>query len=131
MVRLHPPQPIAMPLMTFCKYPGCHKAVPFGTSYCDKHKDASHRTVERKSAYARGYNRKWQRQSKEFLKRHPLCVECERNGRITPATEVDHIKPHKGNQKLFWDVTNWQPLCHSCHSRKTAKEDGGFANFCK
>ncbi|WP_186318376.1 HNH endonuclease, partial [Bacillus pumilus] len=24
--------------------------------------------------------------------------------------------------------SNWQPLCASCHNRKTAKEDGGFGN---
>ncbi|WP_144469068.1 HNH endonuclease signature motif containing protein, partial [Bacillus pumilus] len=36
--------------------------------------------------------------------------------------------PHKGDKKLFWDSSNWQPLCASCHNRKTAKEDGGFGN---
>ena len=48
-------------------------------------------------------------------------------GRRTPATVVDHIVPHKGDKKLFWDSGNWQPLCGPCHSRKTAKEDGGFS----
>lgn len=28
--------------------------------------------------------------------------------------------------RLFWDPSNWQPLCAGCHSTKTAKEDGGF-----
>jgi 5-methylcytosine-specific restriction protein A len=59
---------------------------------------------------------------------HPLCEECKRNGRLTPATVVDHITPHKGNRELFWDESNWQALCKSCHDRKTAKEDGGFGN---
>lgn len=57
---------------------------------------------------------------------HPLCVECLRHGKATPATDVDHIVPHKGNKRLFWDRSNWQPLCHECHSRKTVLEDGGF-----
>ncbi len=43
-----------------------------------------------------------------------------------PATVVDHIRPHKGNQELFWDVTNWGALCKRCHDIKTVKEDGGF-----
>ncbi|KAE8545359.1 hypothetical protein F6453_2331 [Marinobacter nauticus] len=30
--------------------------------------------------------------------------------------------------KLFWDDSNWQALCHSCHSEKTASEDSGFGN---
>jgi 5-methylcytosine-specific restriction endonuclease McrA len=29
---------------------------------------------------------------------------------------VDHIQPHRGDQRLFWDRRNWQPLCRTCHS---------------
>ena len=62
--------------------------------------------------------------------RHPLCVECLRQSpqRFTPATEIDHIIPHRGNDRLFWDQSNWQALCKRCHSAKTAKEDGGFGH---
>jgi 5-methylcytosine-specific restriction enzyme A len=35
---------------------------------------------------------------------------------------VDHITPHKGDRQMFWDRSNWQSLCHRCHSRKTARE---------
>lgn len=82
--------------------------------------------ARRGSARERGYTAQWERERKRFLTRHPLCAECERNGRFTPATVVDHIRPHKGDMKLFWDVSNWQPLCRPCHDRKTATEDGGF-----
>lgn len=41
---------------------------------------------------------------------------------------MDHIIPHRGDQKLFWDKTNWQAMSGPCHSRKTASEDGGFGN---
>lgn len=80
----------------------------------------------RPSAAKRGYDSRWQRESRQFLNRHPLCAECERNGKVSAATVVDHIEPHKGNQKLFWDRRNWQPLCKRCHDRKTSIEDGGF-----
>jgi 5-methylcytosine-specific restriction protein A len=43
---------------------------------------------------------------------------------MTPATVVDHIVPHRGNQKLFWDRKNWQSLCKTHHDRKTAQESG-------
>jgi 5-methylcytosine-specific restriction protein A len=46
-----------------------------------------------------------------------------KQGRYTKATVVDHIKPHRGNQKLFWDEDNWQPMCKQCHDRKTLTED--------
>ncbi|WP_328203649.1 hypothetical protein [Brevibacillus nitrificans] len=49
-------------------------------------------------------------------------------GNVGAATVVDHIIPHKGDKELFWDQKNWQGLCDSHHSRKTAKEDGGFGN---
>lgn len=45
------------------------------------------------------------------------------------ATVVDHIVPHCGNQQLFWDTDNWQPLCKKHHDRKTATEDGGFGRM--
>jgi 5-methylcytosine-specific restriction protein A len=47
-------------------------------------------------------------------------------GDTTAANVVDHIKPHKGDQALFWCRDNWQSLCKRCHDYKTATEDGGF-----
>ncbi|WP_434794534.1 HNH endonuclease [Terrisporobacter petrolearius] len=35
-----------------------------------------------------------------------------------------HIKSQEGNEELFWDESNWEALCKSCHDKKTAKEDG-------
>ena len=32
------------------------------------------------------------------------------------------IVAHKGDKRLFWDRSNWQPLCVTCHSR--AKQIG-------
>ncbi len=73
----------------------------------------------RGGADARGYDARWRRMRKAFLQRHPLCVECMKEGKVTPATVVDHIVPHRGDPRLFWDVKNWQPLCKGCHDRKT------------
>lgn len=81
----------------------------------------------RGSSTARGYGYRWQRYRERFLKEHPLCIACEREGKIRLANEVDHIKPHRGNAGLFWDSRNHQSLCKPCHSRKTATEAGGIA----
>jgi 5-methylcytosine-specific restriction protein A len=54
---------------------------------------------------------------------------CEAQGRVTASEHVDHIKPVSGpGDPLFWEPTNHQALCQSCHSIKTAREDGAFGN---
>ncbi len=62
------------------------------------------------------YNRKWDTARRDWLCWHPLCKMCQDLGRVTPATVVDHIRPHKGNAVLFWDRSNWQSLCVKHHS---------------
>lgn len=66
---------------------------------------------KRPTARERGYDSRWDKARAGFLKSHPTCVRCG-----APATVVDHIKPHRGDNRLFWDKTNWQPLCVTCHS---------------
>ncbi len=73
----------------------------------------------RGGADARGYTAEWRRARKAYLQLHPLCAECLKEGRLTPATVIDHIMPHRGDRRLFWDEKNWQPLCAACHNKKT------------
>ena len=68
---------------------------------------------QRPSAARRGYGPRWRRARAAYLARHPLCVPCEEAGRLAPATVVDHVVPHRGDQKLFWDEANWQALAHA------------------
>ncbi len=100
-----------------CRYPGCPNLCDSGV-YCKAHAALSHDYL-RGSAAERGYDARWQKARKAYLAKHPLCINCQRNGKMTPATVVDHIIPHRGDMKLFWDKENWQPLCKSCHDRKT------------
>ena len=72
---------------------------------------------------ARGYDYRWQQARKRFLEQHPLCVMCEEAGRATVATVVDHKVAHRGNQDLFWDETNWQPLCATHHSSDKQRQE--------
>lgn len=102
-----------------CSAPGCSKLAH--GRFCEDHKGMADR--HRGSSYQRGYDSKWRAYRKRFLSIHPLCEEC---GRL--ATVVDHIVPHKGNEDLFWDVTNHQALCETCHNRKTATHDMGAWN---
>ena len=106
---------------TPCRHPGCAALVPYGTKFCDRHKPLHPEEV--RPAADRGYGRAWQKARKRYLAANPLCVECMKEGRYTRATDVDHIVPHRGDSKLFWDEGNWQALCHKHHSIKTRNED--------
>ncbi|MFY8385442.1 HNH endonuclease signature motif containing protein [Pseudomonas aeruginosa] len=75
-----------------------------------------------KNSTQRGYGYRWQQARARFLAKHPLCRSCSEAGDVVEATEVDHIIAHRGDQALFWDESNWQPLCKRCHSAKTQEE---------
>jgi hypothetical protein len=71
----------------------------------------------RPSAAKRGYGRRWQRLRKMVLSAEPLCRECQKRNRLTPATEVDHILPlSKGGANSF---ENLRALCKPHHSQIT------------
>lgn len=117
-----------MPMLPkrFCRKQGCNQIVESG--YCDKHKAEDHQRYDRHrgTAHERGYDSRWRKARDGWLRKHPLCAECERSGVLTAATVVDHITPHKGDNSLFWDRDNWQSLCKRHHDIKTVREDGGF-----
>jgi 5-methylcytosine-specific restriction enzyme A len=77
---------------------------------------------ERPSAARRGYGPRWRRARAAFLAQHPLCAACGALGRVAAATIVDHVVPHRGDQRLFWDERSWAPACKPCHDAKTARE---------
>ncbi|WP_346769576.1 HNH endonuclease [Cupriavidus oxalaticus] len=84
--------------------------------------------ARRGSAASRGYDSKWRREREQYLRENPLCVRHLAEEAVVASMVVDHIIPHRGDMKLFWRRSNWQALCKPCHDRKTATEDGGFAN---
>jgi 5-methylcytosine-specific restriction protein A len=79
----------------------------------------------RPTATERGYGSRWTKARATYLQSHPHCAMIVSDGNrcARPATVVDHVKPHRGDNALFWDKTNWQPLCGPCHnSRKQSLE---------
>jgi 5-methylcytosine-specific restriction endonuclease McrA len=67
-------------------------------------------------ANQRGYSYQWQKERAAFLVEHPLCMRCLSLGRASEARVVDHVTAHNGDPGLFWDRSNWQALCVSCHN---------------
>lgn len=106
-----------------CAEPGC-AALIRGRARCEVH--TKQKDKSRGTAAERGYDHHWHQARTAYLLTHPLCILCEREGTLTPATVVDHIIPHHGDNDLMWNQENWQPLCASHHGRKTATQDHGF-----
>ena len=44
------------------------------------------------------------------------CAMCGKHEADTSRLVADHITPHRGDDALFWDASNLQCLCDSCHS---------------
>ena len=86
------------------------------------HKQKSRRSVAARQWHKLYDQQAWRRATKAFLAANPYCTVCEAKGIMRGATATDHIIPHKGDERLFWDSTNWQPLCPSHHAAKSARE---------
>ncbi len=101
-----------------CSYPGCNVLVHAGR--CVAH---SSKIVQRDPEVKKLYNSKrWKSLRQAQLTRDPWCAECVRDGQHVFATDVDHIKAHRGDAQLFFDEHNLQSLCRRHHSSKTASE---------
>lgn len=64
--------------------------------------------------------RKLQAMRAELFARDPLCAECKRQGRVTLATQRDHIKSLAEGGADADD--NVQGLCADCHEAKSKAE---------
>ena len=110
-----------------CAYIGCPELVD-NKIYCHKHekiytKERQKRAdSKRGTAKERGYNARHRKLRKIVLSEEPLCRYCKEKGKLTQATEMDHIDGNPYNLER----ENLQSLCKSCHSKKTVKEQGGF-----
>ena len=114
-----------------CAHPGCRELVRSG--YCVRHRPADNsRRSNAAAVWHRWYSLPiWVDDLRPMqLVREPFCRECTARARRenrpelerVPATDVDHVKPHRGVWLVFTDRNNLQSLCHSCHSRKTLAE---------
>lgn len=84
----------------------------------------------RDSEYKRLLNtHTWKRLRREYLSVHPLCEDCEEQGRTRLASEIHHIIPigtetsAEGMRRLAFDPGNFRALCHECHARRHEELD--------
>lgn len=103
----------------------CGAVIPPGSicRTCDAARKRAY-DARRPSARQRGYDTRWDKARAGFLAKHTVCAICGKE----PATVVDHIEPHKGDTRVFWDRSNWQPSCAPCHNgKKQSQEKGGIS----
>lgn len=85
--------------------------------------------TENRKLRAKAYNNStWRKMRDTYLKEHAVCQDCISKGKITPATDIHHIKsPFKNgeiNYSLLLDYTNLISLCKACHGIRHATEQG-------
>ena len=105
--------------MRYCVQPGCSTLVEAGR--CTTHRRDQERyrpNVDVRKLYR---TPRWAELRKRKQDEQPFCVECEKAGHLVVWTELDHIVPHRGDLKLFWQEDNLQGLCATHHSSKTGR----------
>lgn len=64
---------------------------------------------------------RWRCLRNSYLSKHPMCEECARAGKLTPADNVHHKRPVESGQSdsektmLAYDVGNLMAVCRECH----------------
>ena len=79
-----------------CGFAGCPRLAEDGKAYCAEHgkqERARYNRFERSPDINKKYGRAWKRIRDRYVKEHPLCEMCLKEGRYTPVEEVHHIKP--------------------------------------
>jgi len=89
---------------------------------CPGHEAARHRAIDerRGSSSERGYDVHWQRIRAQFLRLHPLCVQCQAEGRVTASTVVDHIVPIADGGTN--EHANLRAFCKPHHDARTMRD---------
>jgi 5-methylcytosine-specific restriction enzyme A len=92
-----------------CAHPGCPAILEHGPGRCPEHRGKPRPGTP-------GYGARWRRLRTAYAREHP---HCETPGCGKPVADVDHIDGARPGDPTFYDWTNLQSLCRSCHRRKT------------
>jgi hypothetical protein len=76
---------------------------------------------------------RWQRLRQLILARVPLCCDPfgwhAREGRLVPATQVDHIRGVRTHPELVFALENLRAVCTGCHAQLSAIERQSTAGY--
>lgn len=68
----------------------------------------------------------WKRLRLETFSRDLFTCQMDGCGKLEGDTSklvCDHVVPHRGNERLFFDPSNLQTLCKPCHDSLKQKEE--------
>lgn len=101
-----------------CAYGDCPRLAVEGSQYCEKHKrlvERQYEKYERDPDRRKKYGSRWQKVRARYVREHPYCEMCFREGKMTPVQEVHHIVPI--SQGGTNEPDNLMSLCRSCHEK--------------
>ena len=99
-----------------CAYPNCPKLT--NGRYCEEHQRLianQYNRFTRAVDVNKKYGRAWKKIRDRYVQAHPLCEQCLKQGRTTPAEEVHHIIPLSRGGTHSTDKL--MSLCQSCHNK--------------
>jgi len=100
-----------------CLHPGCSARVPKGR--CVLHRRDPAQQVRRKFYKTK----RWERFSRAYRDRYPLCAECLRQGFTVKATDVHHRVPIQDGSVSPFNEDYLEGLCKACHAKATLAEE--------
>ncbi|PZU87336.1 MAG: HNH endonuclease [Chelatococcus sp.] len=82
---------------------------------------------DRRSAAATSYrswywSAEWRAKAKAQLAKEPWCSRCAQQGRQVKATIANHLVPHRGNARLFWEGA-LESVCKPHHDSAIQSEE--------
>jgi 5-methylcytosine-specific restriction enzyme A len=107
-----------------CSQPGCPERQPCPvharTLALAKEHRRPNRDVRRWYYLAKWVHPVWGLRA-QVLADNPWCVECQQQGILEVAVDIDHVIPHRGDPARFWDRGNLAGLCRGHHAAKTRR----------
>lgn len=104
-----------------CSHPMCPNLTQ--GRFCDEHQRQENKRYEkydRDPIVRKRYNGQWRKIRTRYVKAHPYCELCFKDGRMTLVEEVHHKVPL--SQGGTHDEKNLISLCQSCHAHIHAKD---------
>lgn len=104
-----------------CSYPSCPRLCE--GRFCTEHEKLENKNYEkykRNPNVRKRYGSVWRKIRESYVKSHPFCEVCFKEGLMKQVEEIHHLKPL--SEGGTHDRENLISLCQSCHSKIHARD---------